>query len=94
MALYWFTVAIPLPMTAMIPVVLLPVFGVSKVQDTCMAYLKETNIIFIGVYLLAFAVDLSQVYVRFTIRWMELMGCSHYGYMKAFNSVILFALSA
>ena len=45
MAIYWTTEAIPLPVTALLPVVLFPLFGIMDTGKVCTAYMKETNVL-------------------------------------------------
>ena len=48
MAVYWVTECIPLPVTALLPVVLLPLLKIMSTEDVCITYLKESNMMFIG----------------------------------------------
>ena len=48
MAVYWVTECIPLPVTALLPVVLLPVLRIMSTEEVCITYLKESNMMFIG----------------------------------------------
>lgn len=43
MAIFWMTEAIPLAATALLPVVLFPLFGIMDTGKVCTAYMKETN---------------------------------------------------
>jgi sodium-dependent dicarboxylate transporter 2/3/5 len=45
MAIYWTTEAIPLPATALLPVVLFPLFGIMDTGKVCTSYMKETNVL-------------------------------------------------
>jgi sodium-dependent dicarboxylate transporter 2/3/5 len=40
MAIFWATEPIPLPVTALFPVVLLPLLGLSSTESACAPYLK------------------------------------------------------
>jgi sodium-dependent dicarboxylate transporter 2/3/5 len=40
MAIFWATEPIPLPVTALFPVVLLPILGLSSTENACAPYLK------------------------------------------------------
>ena len=42
------TECIPLPVTALLPVVLLPLLKIMTTEDVCITYLKESNMMFIG----------------------------------------------
>ena len=47
-AVYWVTECIPLPVTALLPVVLLPLLKIMTTEEVCITYLKESNMMFIG----------------------------------------------
>ena len=42
------TECIPLPVTALLPVVLLPLLKIMTTEEVCITYLKESNMMFIG----------------------------------------------
>ena len=46
--MYWVTECIPLPVTALLPVVLLPLLKIMTTEEVCITYLKESNMMFIG----------------------------------------------
>ena len=48
MAVYWVTECVPLPVTALLPIVLLPLFKILSTNDVCITYFKESNMMFIG----------------------------------------------
>ena len=48
MAVYWVTECIPLPVTALLPIVLLPLLSIMDTNDVCITYFKESNMMFIG----------------------------------------------
>ena len=48
MAVYWVTECIPLPVTALLPIVLLPLLNIMTTNDVCITYFKESNMMFIG----------------------------------------------
>jgi len=51
MSVYWMTEAVPLAVTSFIPVILFPLLDVLDTEKVCNAYLKETNMMFIGEYM-------------------------------------------
>ena len=42
------TECIPLPVTALLPVELLPLLKIMATEEVCITYLKESNMMFIG----------------------------------------------
>jgi sodium-dependent dicarboxylate transporter 2/3/5 len=51
MSIYWMTEAVPLAVTSFIPVILFPLLDNKKTKKVCNAYLKETNMMFVGEYM-------------------------------------------
>ncbi|XP_055628210.1 protein I'm not dead yet-like [Toxorhynchites rutilus septentrionalis] len=76
MSMYWVTEAIPLPVTSMLPMVLFPVLGVLDTDRTCMMYMKETMLMFIGGIIIALAVEFCNLHKRVALKVISLIGCS------------------
>ncbi|MFW6028140.1 MAG: SLC13 family permease [bacterium] len=57
MAAWWMTEAIPLPVTALLPLVLLPILGVTDIETTARAYAHPLIFLFLGGFLLAQAMQ-------------------------------------
>ena len=64
MAAYWLTEALPLPMTSMIPMVLLPMLGIMSTGEVAINYLNSTNYMFFGGLIMAIAVEHSGLHNR------------------------------
>lgn len=77
MAAYWVTEALPLPVTSMIPIVLFPTMGILDSDKTCQAYMKETNMMFLGGLMIAAGVQHSKLPKRLALKTIQLVGCSH-----------------
>lgn len=65
MSVYWMTEAVPLAVTSFIPVILFPLLDVLDTEKVCIAYLKETNMMFIGeyMYLISFLKVVDTLYL-------------------------------
>lgn len=57
MAVSWLTEAMPLPATALLPIVLFPLTGVADVADTTAPYANDVIFLFMGGFMLALAVQ-------------------------------------
>jgi sodium-dependent dicarboxylate transporter 2/3/5 len=57
MALLWMTEAVPLPVTALLPLALFPLLGVSSVADLGPAYANPVIFLFLGGFLIARAIE-------------------------------------
>lgn len=76
MSMYWVTEAIPLPVTSMLPMVLFPILGVLDTDRTCMMYMKETMLMFIGGIIIALAVEFCNLHKRVALKVISMIGCS------------------
>lgn len=76
MAGYWVTEALPLPVTALIPMVLFPLMGILDSDQTSLCYLKETNMMFVGGLVIAIAVEHCNLHRRVALFVILLVGCS------------------
>jgi sodium-dependent dicarboxylate transporter 2/3/5 len=57
MATWWLTEAIPPSVTALVPIVLLPLTGAMAADDVTRSYASETNLLFLGGLMIAMAVE-------------------------------------
>ncbi|KAJ8312230.1 hypothetical protein KUTeg_009603 [Tegillarca granosa] len=74
MAVYWMTEAFPLPVTAMLPLVIFPMMGVGTVKELATKYYNDITFVFIGGYGIASAIEKWRLHKRFAILFLMLMG--------------------
>ncbi|XP_041633521.1 protein I'm not dead yet 2 isoform X2 [Drosophila kikkawai] len=83
MAFYWITEVIPLYVTAMLPVVFLPLFGILPSETVCRFYFSDTVVMFLGGLLIALAIEYSRLNQRIALVAILIVGCSprrlHFG---------------
>jgi di/tricarboxylate transporter len=67
MAVFWTTEAIPLSVTAMLPIIVFPMMGVSKVKDLASKYVTVSTIAFnrLSLKFESFPLDLNLSYLAF-----------------------------
>ena len=74
MACYWLTEALPLGVTALLPVVLLPMLGIMSPAETAAEYMNDLMFLFIGGFLLAIAMQDWGLHRRIALRVLLWIG--------------------
>ena len=76
MASWWLTEAVPIPVTALLPLVLFPTLGVSTMQEAAAPYANELIFLFMGGFFLAIAMERWAVHRRIALAIMAAVGTS------------------
>ncbi|MFN3916457.1 MAG: SLC13 family permease [Flavobacteriales bacterium] len=76
MAFWWTTEAVPIVYTALLPLVLFPLLGILPMKVVAPQYTKEIVFLFIGGFLLAFAMERWNLHRRTALRIMLATGTS------------------
>ncbi|XP_028287727.1 solute carrier family 13 member 1 [Parambassis ranga] len=74
MAVYWMTEVIPLSMTAMLPAILFPFFGIMKSSDVAKEYFKDFHVLLVGVICLATSIEKWGLHRRIALRLVTMVG--------------------
>jgi len=76
MAIWWVTEAIPLAVTALLPVVLFPLFGVVDGKTISAMYFNHLIFLFIGGFVMALAMERWNLHKRIAIKILVFFGIS------------------
>jgi len=74
MALWWMTEALPLAATSLLPLVLLPVFGVTGIGNAAAPYADKVIFLFMGGFMLALAVEKWGLHRRIALLTVRAVG--------------------
>ena len=74
MATLWITEAIPLPATALLPIPLVPLLGVSTVQETVVSYSHPIIFLFMGGFIVALAMERWKLHQRIALLVLRFSG--------------------
>lgn len=68
MVTWWITEALPLAATALLPLVLFPLLGITSGKDVASSYMNSTIFLFIGGFILALAMQRWQLHRRIALK--------------------------
>jgi sodium-dependent dicarboxylate transporter 2/3/5 len=74
MAVFWITEAIPIPVTALLPLVLFPLLGLSNIADAAVPYSNPIILLFLGGFVIALAMQKWNLHRRVAITLISALG--------------------
>lgn len=74
MCVWWFTEAVSLAVTALIPVLMLPVLGISDCKTVSQQYTDSIIFLFVGGFMLAFAIEKWHLHKRIALKILSIVG--------------------
>ena len=74
MAIWWATEAIPVPVTALLPLALFPIIGVSSFKEAALPYANPNIYLFLGGFMLALAIERSGLHKRMALHMIIAAG--------------------
>ena len=73
-AIWWITEATRLFVTALLPIVLLPIFGITPASEVTEAYGNQAIYLFLGGFMIAIAMERSGLHKRFALHIVRIIG--------------------
>lgn len=74
MAWWWMTEVVPVAVTAMLPMILLPVLGIASAKETGTKYMDSILFLYIGGFILAFALEKWNLHKRIAYMILSIAG--------------------
>src|SRR5699024_976996 len=75
-ATWWITEAIPIPVTALLPIILFPSFGALEGDEVFSSYGNDIIFLFLGGFLIAAAMEKWNLHLRIALYIINLVGVS------------------
>ena len=76
MAIWWATETVPVAVTALLPLALFPLLGVSSFEDTALPYANKNIYLFLGGFMLALGIESSGLHKRIALKMIIVVGSS------------------
>ncbi|HMU68859.1 MAG TPA: SLC13 family permease, partial [Chitinophagales bacterium] len=76
MAYWWMTEAVNIFITSLLPVVLLPLLGILSIDAVAPQYMKDVIFLYIGGFILTFAIERWNLHKRFSLGILLRFGSS------------------
>jgi sodium-dependent dicarboxylate transporter 2/3/5 len=84
MTSWWITEAIPIYVTALLPLVLFPSLEITNLGDTASAYADRIVFLFLGGFILAKAIEKTELHKRFALNILKAFGTNPKNIVAAF----------
>jgi solute carrier family 13 (sodium-dependent dicarboxylate transporter), member 2/3/5 len=84
MLTWWITEAVPIPVTAFLPMVGFPILGVMKISQSAAPYANPIIFLFMGGFMIALALEKHKLHERIALKLIGLTGTSGNGIILGF----------
>ena len=74
MAIWWFTEAVHLAVTALIPVLMMPILGIADAKVVAQQYTDSIIFLFLGGFMIAFAIEKWNLHKRIAVKILSVVG--------------------
>lgn len=76
MITWWVTEALPMPVVALLPLILFPLLGISSMKETAAPYANEVIFLFMGGFMLGLAIEKWNLHRRIALNIVRITGTS------------------
>jgi sodium-dependent dicarboxylate transporter 2/3/5 len=76
MATWWITEAIPIPVTALLPLILFPLLSIMSAKDVALRYADQNIFLFMGGFFIAMAMQRWDLHKRIALHIVNILGTS------------------
>ena len=76
MAIWWATETVPVAITALLPLALFPLLGVTSFEEAAVPYANKNIYLFLGGFMLALGIESSGLHKRIALKMIILVGSS------------------
>jgi sodium-dependent dicarboxylate transporter 2/3/5 len=90
MSCWWMTEPVPIYVTALLPIVIFPLFGVTNFEDVSRSYADRIVFLFLGGFFLAKAVEKSNLHQRFAFITLSTFGKNPKNIVGVFMAITCF----
>ncbi|MGY6560358.1 MAG: SLC13 family permease [Nitritalea sp.] len=90
MATWWMTEAVPIPATALLPLLLFPLLGISSISTTAVPYAHPMVLLYMGGFMLAVSIEKWNLHKRLAIHVILLLGNHLRGILLGFMCATAF----
>lgn len=84
MVIWWVSELVPVPVTALLPLILLPYLGVFSISESTAPYANPIIFLFMGGFMIALALEKHNLHLRIALNILKLTGTSGNGIILGF----------
>jgi sodium-dependent dicarboxylate transporter 2/3/5 len=73
-ATWWLTEAVEMPVTSLLPIILIPIFGIADAKTIASQYMDQVIFLFMGGFMLSYALEKSNLHTRLALFILSKVG--------------------